>query len=190
MPKRTESVTPGLLIVAATGPELCGRPGLVCGVGPVEAAAATARALALSTPAAILHVGIAGGRGLAPGTLVLGSEAVYCDLGAAIPLVTRVAPDADLLGAARSALPAARLLPIGTSAAVSTPRDTVSQAVSVEAMEGFAVLRAAALAGVPALEVRAVSNELGEQDRSRWHVAEALAALDAALRGLLPALAG
>ena len=36
-----------VLLVAATERELDGRDGLVCGVGPVEAAAATARALAL-----------------------------------------------------------------------------------------------------------------------------------------------
>ena len=34
-----------ILVVAATDRELCGHDGLVCGVGPVEAAAATSRAL-------------------------------------------------------------------------------------------------------------------------------------------------
>ena len=33
------------------------------------------------------------------------------------------------------------------------------------------MLRAAALAGVPAVEVRAISNEIGEPDRSRWQIA-------------------
>ena len=80
---------PDILIVAATGRELSGRDGLVCGVGPVEAAAATARALAVRPWGAVLHVGVAGGRGLAPGTLVIGSESAYCDLSAAIPLVDR-----------------------------------------------------------------------------------------------------
>ncbi|MBA2742462.1 MAG: 5'-methylthioadenosine/S-adenosylhomocysteine nucleosidase, partial [Actinobacteria bacterium] len=54
-----------VLLVAATERELCGRDGLVCGVGPVEAAAATARALALDRPEAVLHVGVAGVRGIA-----------------------------------------------------------------------------------------------------------------------------
>ena len=56
-----------VLLVAATDIELCDRPGLVCGVGPVEAAAATARHLALEAPGAILHVGIAGAHGITPG---------------------------------------------------------------------------------------------------------------------------
>jgi futalosine hydrolase len=55
-------------------------------------------------------------------------------------------------------------------------------------MEGFAVLRAAELAGVPALEVRAVSNEIDEPDRARWRFEEALAALDRALPLLLAEL--
>ena len=56
-----------VLLIAATEPELCGLAGLVCGVGPVEATAATARALALRNVSAVLHVGVAGGRDLDPG---------------------------------------------------------------------------------------------------------------------------
>ena len=108
----------GILLVAATERELCGHPGLVCGVGPVEAAAATARALARTQVGAVLHVGIAGGRGVAPGTVVVGSESRYDDLAAAIPLVTRLEPDSRLLAAARDVLPGAPLLPVVTSAAV------------------------------------------------------------------------
>ena len=39
------------------------------------------------------------------------------------------------------------------------------------------MLRACALAGVPAVEMRAVSNELSEGDRSRWRIGRALEAL-------------
>lgn len=175
-----------VLLVAATERELNGRDGLVCGIGPVEAAAATARALAVRDWAAVLHIGIAGGRGLAAGSLVIGSEAVYCDLAAAIRLVDRVAPDARLIAAAREVLPAARVLPIGTSAAVGR----VAEAFVVEAMEGFGVLRAAALAGVPAVEVRAISNEIGEPDRRRWRISEAIAALSNAVPDLLAGIQG
>jgi nucleoside phosphorylase len=48
-------------------------------------------------------------------------------------------------------------------------------------MEGFAVLRAAALADVPALEVRALSNEIEDEDRALWRFDEALDALAAAV---------
>ena len=165
-----------LLVVAATERELAGVAGadtLACGIGPVEAAAATARALAERRPSAVLHVGIAGARGLDVATTVLGTEAVYCDLGAAVPVVDRAFPDAVLLAAVRAAFPALPALPIGTSARVG---GTVTD-LELEAMEGFAVLRAAELAAVPAVEVRVIANEIDEPDRTRWRVDEALAAL-------------
>lgn len=179
---------PDLLLVAATDRELCGHDGLVCGVGPVEAAAATARALALRQFAAVLHVGLAGGRAVPVGEMVVGIEAVYCDLSAEWPVVDRVEPDERLVGALRGALPAAAALPIHTSAAVGGARATVSRGSLVEAMEGFGVLRAAARAGVPAVEVRAISNEIGEEDRGRWSLEQGLVALERALPVLVDAV--
>ncbi len=177
-----------ILLVAATDRELCGHDGLVCGVGPVEAAATTARALALRGFGALLHLGLAGGRGIAPGSLVVGTEAVYCDLSAEWPVVDRVAPAAHLVAALRAALPDAHAVPVHTSAAVGGARNFSSQAPLVEAMEGFGVLRAAALAGVPAVEVRAISNEIGEDDRARWDIDAGLAALARALPAITNAI--
>lgn len=173
------------LVVAATRPELCGVDGLVCGVGPVEAAATVAAALQRARHDVVLHVGIAGARGIPPGRVVIGAEALYCDLAAGFPVVDRLTADPRLLEAARRALPDAAVVRIGTSAAVGGAQPDLP----VEAMEGFGVLRAAALAGVPALEVRAVSNEIGQHDRSMWRVDDALAALADALPVLVAALA-
>ncbi len=175
---------PDVLLIAATEAELCGHPGLVCGVGPIEAAAATARAIALEPPDAVLHVGVAGGRRIAPGSIIIGSEAVYCDLVAEIPVVARVEPDGTLLARAQRALPNAVALPIGTSAVVDGPCGG-QPGIRVEGMEGFAVLRACALADVPAVEVRAISNQIGEGDRARWQITRALEALGNALPPLL-----
>jgi len=125
---------------------------------------------------------------MTPGGLVIGNEAVYCDISAEIPHIERVEPDPGLLTVLREAIPEALVLPIGTSATVGgsagSPRN-----IRVEAMEGFAVLRACALAGVPAIEVRAISNEVSEGDRSRWRVGRALEAISDALPRLLAALA-
>ena len=176
---------PAVLLVAATELELGPFAGLACGVGPVEAAAATARALAQRDVDAVLHVGVAGGRALDIGSLVIGSEAIYCDLAAAIKLVDRTRPDERLLAVARGILADVPVLPIGTSAVVGG----VDRDLAVEAMEGFGVLRAAALAGVPALEVRAISNEIGELDRSRWRVDDAIASLTGVVPGLVAAIA-
>ena len=136
----------------------------------------------------MLHIGLAGGRGIGVGDIVVGTEAVYCDLSAEWPVVDRVAPDASLVAALRTALPDAQALPVHTSAAVGGARTSSSQTLLVEAMEGFGVLRSAALAGVPAVEVRAISNELGEDDRSRWDLDAGLAALEQALPAMLTAL--
>jgi len=172
-----------ILVVAATLEELRGADGaatLVCGVGPVEAAARTAAALALQQPDFVLHVGIAGGRSFEKPSFVVGSEAVYCDADDPRWIELRVPADSGLLDAARRALPEASVGPIGTSARVGG-----STGCEVEAMEGYAVLRAAALAGVPAVEVRVLSNAVGEPDRGKWQFDEAKDALAAALPALI-----
>jgi nucleoside phosphorylase len=177
-----------VLVVAATELELAfveGADTFCCGIGPVEAAVATARELAGRTPERLLHIGIAGARTLDPGSLVIGEEAVYCDLAdpaSALPRIERTLPDPLLLAAARAVLPGARILPIATSARVGSGE----ACADVEAMEGFGVLRAARAAGVPAIEVRAVSNVFGAS-RAEWRVDEAIEALAQAVPRLIEA---
>jgi nucleoside phosphorylase len=179
-----------MLVVAATERELAlvrSAETFVCGVGPVEAAARTARMLAArridpSNRLLLVHVGLAGARGIAPPALVLGSESVYADVidpGSSFPRVGRVEPDAALLARARELLPDALVLPIATSGRVAG-----GSGCAVEAMEGFGVLRACALAGVAAVELRAVSNDVDEPDRAKWRFDDALAALAGAVERL------
>ena len=174
-----------MLVVAATERELALLDALdsfCCGVGPVEAALRTARALEERRPDVVVHAGIAGSRTLAPPALVLGSEAVYCDVidpSSTLPRVERTLPDAALLGRARALLPQAHVLPIATCGKVGG-----GTGFDVEAMEGFGVLRACELAGVPAVELRAISNSPDDVDRGRWRFDEAFAALAAALQRL------
>ena len=173
-----------ILVVAATERELAGAGdarGLVCGVGPVDAAAATAAAIAAGRPAAVLHVGIAGARrgsGIVATDIVVGSESVYSDL-TYEPASRSVSASAELVAAAKRALPGARVLPIGTSGRVG------GGGFDVEAMEGFGVLRAAERAGVPAVEVRAIANEIEEADRAAWRFDDAFEALAAATPRLI-----
>jgi futalosine hydrolase len=175
-----------VLVVAATELEAAcavGAEALVCGVGPVEAALAVGARLSRGKPDAVLHIGLAGVRGFTDIELAVGSEAIYCDATTPSLVPSRALPDPRLLADTREVLPAARVCPIGTTARVGG-----SSGCDVEAMEGFAVLRAAALADVPALEVRAVANEIEEQDRGRWRFDDALAALADALLPLVRAL--
>jgi len=180
-----------LVVVAATERELAfvrGAETFVCGVGPVDAAASTAGLLAERAVEVLLHIGLAGARGIEPPALVLGSESVYSDVidpGSSFPRVERVEPDAALLERSRRLLPEARVLPIATSGRV-----TGGTGCPVEAMEGFGVLRACALAGVPAVELRAVSNDVDEPDRGAWRFGDALAALEDAVARLVAGLSG
>jgi futalosine hydrolase len=178
-----------LVVVAATERELAfvrGAETFVCGVGPVDAAAETARLLAKRRPELVLHVGLAGARGIEPPALVLGSESVYSDVidpRSSFPRVERVEADAGLLERSRRLLPEAHVLPIATSAHV-----TGGTGCAVEAMEGFGVIRACALAGVPAVELRAISNDVEEPDRAAWRFDDALEVLEDAVARLVPAL--
>lgn len=180
-----------ILVVAATQRELGPSGGwatLRCGVGPVDAAAATAAALAHQRPLAVLHLGIAGARrssGLLPPALIIGSESIYCDLDVPERFAPhRLLPYAPFVDAACRAVPSAIRRAIGTSGRVG---DTIG--CEIEAMEGFAVLRAAALAGVPAVEVRAISNAIEDVDRSRWSFDAAFAAIVAATPALVMEIA-
>ena len=176
-----------ILVVAATEREFAGASGadtLCCGIGPVEAGVATAVALSRAQPRALLHVGIAGAPTLSPRAVVVGSEAIYCDLvdpASILPRVDRTRPAPALVEAARRAVPDAVTTPIATSARVGG-----SSSALVEAMEGFAVLRAAELARVPAVEVRTISNRPTDVDRSTWRIEDALDRL----REILPPLIG
>jgi futalosine hydrolase len=181
-----------ILVVAATARELATSSdgswlATLCGVGPVDAAVATASAIAEFRPRAVLHVGIAGARrasGLAPASLVIGGESRYCDLEVPESWAPRtIVAEAALLAAVQQAIPGAVMLPIGTSARVGG-----TTGCDVEAMEGFAVLRAAQRAGIPAIEVRAISNEIEERDRARWHFDQAFAAITAATPTLVAAI--
>lgn len=171
-----------ILVAAATDRELdyvTGAEHLLCGVGPVEAAIATARALKARRPRAVLHVGLAGARDFTAVEAVIGSEAVYSDAAEGTIVLSRARPDESLLEAAARALPDARVLAIATSAHVGG-----SSGFDVEAMEGFAVLRACEIAAVPAVEVRVVVNEIDEPDRARWRFEDGFALL----REIVPAL--
>ena len=162
-----------LLVIAATAQELAGAAGvrtLVCGIGPREAYTATEDAVSEGGASTVLHVGIAGARrgsGVPLLATVIGTQAVDCD-GDSEP----IAPAVSLRAAVQRALPDALAMPIGTSARVGG-----TTGVAVEAMEGFSVLAACLDEGVPALELRVISNEIEEPDRALWRFDDAFAEL-------------
>ncbi|WP_433549468.1 futalosine hydrolase [Streptomyces sp. CA-294286] len=181
---------------------------LAGGVGPAAAAASTARALATARYDLVVSAGIGGGfADLAPlGSVVVADAIVAADLGAETPdgyvPVTGLGfgtvehlPPAALVRQTAAATGAAT----GTVLTVSTVTGTAARAAelrtrhpraAVEAMEGFGVAEAAALFGLPVLEIRAVSNAVGPRDRDAWRIGDALAALTDAFGKTRPVLEG
>jgi futalosine hydrolase len=77
-----------------------------------------------------------------------------------------------------------------TVAAVTTTDATARRLrtryeAEVESMEGFSVLRAAAVANVPAIEVRGISNYVGDRAASEWDFAAGARATARALEAVL-----
>jgi futalosine hydrolase len=60
--------------------------------------------------------------------------------------------------------------------------------VGVESMEGFAALRAAQIAGVPAIELRGISNRVGSRERSAWSFEQGQSGLQRVLNAFFEAV--
>ncbi|MCM3272681.1 futalosine hydrolase [Paenibacillus elgii] len=181
------------------------------GVGPAAAAASAAKTLAAAEYGLVVSAGIGGGfPGRAEiGSLVVADAIVAADLGAETPEgfrsvdelgfgSSRIAVDASLAARLMEALQRAGLpAHMGPVVTVSTVTGTAATAselaarvpgAAAEAMEGFGVAVAARDRGLPALELRAISNAVGPRDREAWRIKEALDALEAAGAILLEVL--
>ncbi|MFE7480586.1 futalosine hydrolase [Streptomyces sp. NPDC057552] len=156
----------------------------------------------------VVSAGIGGGFAPAAplGSLVVASGIVAADLGAETPdgflPVTalgfgrdRFTPPPALVrevAAATGAAPG----PVLTVSTVTGTADRTAALLAAhpgalaEAMEGFGVAEAADRAGVPVLELRAVSNTVGPRDRAAWRIGDALAALTEAFGKAAPVLEG
>jgi futalosine hydrolase len=188
VPAEAEAVRRGLPEAAAGNVTV-----LAGGVGSAQAAAATARTLALEPGYdAVLSVGIGGAfPGKAElGALLLARHVVAADLGADSPAGFL---SVDELGFGSASLDGGRVpgleAVVGTILTVNTATGTDERAAELmarhpaavgEAMEGYGVAAAAALADLPFAEVRAVSNLVGKRDRDAWRLDLAFAALTAA----------
>ncbi len=185
-----------ILLAAACAQELAfweSRPDvelLVTGVGPVEAACAVTHALSQNRYRLVISAGIAGAfEGIAQigAGVVVAQErfalTLESDVALALPAGERThevtSSDAHLVEAMRR-----RGCPIvcGVTVARVTATERTAQRLQktgaqVETMEGFAVLRAAERAGVPAIELRGISNRVGDRERNEWDFSAGVAGL-------------
>ncbi|WP_240941802.1 futalosine hydrolase [Paenibacillus sp. HB172176] len=176
---------------------------IAAGAGPAAVAARTAAALAANRYDLVVSAGIGGGfpGRAAIGTLVLASSIVAADLGAESPdgflpidelgfgsAVAAVSEEWNdrLMQALHQARLSSILAPIITvstatgTAETAAIRSAIVPGAAAEGMEGFGVATAAEQFGVPAVELRAISNAVGPRDRSAWRIGDALRALEEA----------
>lgn len=183
---------------------------VVGGIGRTNAAVATTTAIHDEGPFDfVISTGVAGSlpdSGLSIGDIVVASSCVYVEEGLITPdgfqdmkamgfslgdfSGNTVPVDSTLLG---------RLGAIGVTgsiATVATCSGTDEQAALVadrtcclcEAMEGAAVVHAARLAGLLAIEIRAISNTTGNRDAQQWDLGLALDNLGTAVNTAVSAL--
>lgn len=162
------------------------------GVGVVSAAHALGRILGRYQPAQILMVGSAGAMpdsGLGRGDLVVASTETFSELGVlqeagigsveglSFPGLFKTLPlDPEMvrrLSQCSAGLAPVLIAPCLTVAGVSAnPRQARARAlrfgVLSESMEGYALALAAKTAGIPAAEIRGISNEAGRRDKAHW----------------------
>ena len=167
---------------------------LVSGVGPAAAAAATSRELATAGYDLVLCAGIGGGFApLAAGDVAVAGAIVFADLGAESPDGFLPVSELGFGNEAYAVDPSLAVQlahrtggHLGTVLTVATVTGTAASAATLvrrfpdavaEGMEGAGVAAAAALHGVPAAEVRAVSNPVGPRDRAGWQITLALESL-------------
>ena len=143
---------------------------VITGVGPIEASAGTALALAElaatgTLPDLVVSLGSAGSRRCALGRVYQVREVSWRDIDASpLGIPAGVTPFADF----PAVLPLARPLADWPGATLSTGADVVSGdaydaiAADLVDMETYAVVRAAARFGVPVMGLRGVSDGPGE----------------------------
>jgi len=168
---------------------------LITGVGPVEAAAAVAHALAElqaegALPDLIVSLGSAGSRTLDHARVYRIASVSYRDMDASVlgfpkgetpyPRIPAILP----LVEGPAGLPSARLA-TGASVVSGAAHDAID--ADMVDMETFAVVRAAARFGVPVLGLRGVSDGRSELSALE-HWTDALAEVDQALAAALDLL--
>jgi futalosine hydrolase len=189
------------LAAAATDRLLLPAP-MLCGFGPIAAAARTAQLLVAASPERVLLVGIAGrlddrlelaaahrfnrvachGIGVGSGDAFLSAEALGW---LQWPGDEETLPSGDVLTCgggdpqtaddAQAGLLLTACAASADSADVARRRQLYPEAVA-EDMEGYGVALACRLRGVPLDIVRGISNTAGDRDTSRWRVTAALEA--------------
>ncbi|MGA8473999.1 MAG: futalosine hydrolase [Candidatus Cybelea sp.] len=172
---------------------------LVMGVGPVEASCALTAALCERRYRLVVNAGLAGafdGTARVGDAVIVAEDMMELGLESGAPL--RLPSGERTFDTARS--DASLVARLGGKEFLTVRGVTVSRVTSteqtarrlaaklgaqVESMEGFAALRAAERMGVPAIELRGISNRCGERASSGWNFDAGIAGLARITRSLV-----
>lgn len=184
---------------------------VVAGVGRTNAAVATAINIERYGPFdAVISLGIAGslpGSDLQIGDMLAAEYCVYAEEGIATPTGFQdmgelgfslgdfagnaVPCDGGLVHAVRDAVPIHRIATVATCSGTDEAAERIAARTgcAAEAMEGAAVVHAASLLGMPAIELRVISNTTGHRHRQVWDRTRSLQVLSDAMPGILARIA-
>lgn len=197
-----------ILLVSAVDAELAfwrpreGVTALATGIGPVEASCALAAALHQRPYELVVNAGLAGafdGAAAIGDGVVVVDDALELRLENGTPLtlprgervVEKAHSDPALVDRLRGQGFAA-VHGITVSRVTSTDETARRLAnelgAQVESMEGFATLRAAQRSGVPAIELRGISNRCGARESSGWNFAAGMTGLARIVNALFDSL--
>jgi futalosine hydrolase len=178
---------------------------LITGVGMLATAFSISQHIFQHKPSLILQAGIAGSlRSTTGSTVVVASECI-ADLGVkedqhfrsvfemglvkgdSFPFV-----NGKLINPHKELLELTGLQQVSSISVneISTDPDRIEHYKSafgaeIESMEGAALHYCALMTGTPFLQVRAISNEIGERDKSKWKMEESIASLNKEIENIL-----
>ncbi len=180
------------------------------GIGRTNAAVATTTAMHAECPfELVISAGVAGSlpnSGLSVGDVVVADSCVYVEEGLVTPDGFQdmaamgfclgdfegncVPVDATLLNRLRGIGVAGSIATVATCSGTDEQAQLVADRTSCvcEAMEGASVVHAACIAGLPGIEIRAISNTTGNRDSQQWDLDLALANLGNAVNAAITAL--
>ena len=181
---------------------------LQLGVGKVEASLALTRRLSAERPEVVIGFGVSGAfpdRGLSVGDVCIVDEETFADeglvtgegfedlVGLGLASAQRWVADPQWTARVAAVLPGA-LHVRGTTVSTISGTDAVASAyaarthAATESMEGAAVARVCEAFDVPWVQVRSISNRVGDRARGGWDLSLAKARLHEAVRLLLARL--
>lgn len=180
---------------------------LITGIGSMQTTYRLMEAIQAQRPEALVQAGIAGSfsHGFRPGTCCIVQDDCTGDLGVEeagifrdlfdmgfqesgqFPFTGRTLHNPDTAALTRFGLPLVKAVTVNEVTTAPRRIETLQQKYSaiVESMEGAAFHYVALQQQLPFLQLRAISNMVGERDKTRWQLKEAISELNQQLMRLL-----